>query len=412
MAWYETGTVNVTLNSAAVTGVGTQWVAGARQGEAFVGPDGRLYEVLNISSNTALTLTRPYRGPTQAAQPYALAPFQGYVKELADRAATLLASMQTDYATVLKQADLQDPLGAPTQGKVLRTDTFGLGSKVRAWVAGASAADQLWVKVCTITAQANQRGSFTIAGGSRGYGAADAATTGVGVINATMGNGALENNLNLEYLYSNNPNIVGLKTVRISTWKFELWVRTTAYTKLVIGYVGDFSTVEPHWSNNTQAAAPDSAFHWETHMYPIWTGRTLNPANIGATMGLKSAAFADLIGDVGAGAAMQSGSNANGRWWRFHGGLQICEIDYFDLGWADLQLYSMWGGASKVWMYPITFVSGTRPTVASFVSHGWTDCWISPGAQVTAAGVSVRLVSMGRANVSVFASLAAVGRWK
>lgn len=39
---------------------------------------------------------------------------------------------------------------------------------------------------------------------------------------------------------------------------------------------------------------------------------------------LKSAAFADLIGDVGAGAVMQSGSNANGHWWRFQNGIQIC----------------------------------------------------------------------------------------
>src|SRR5690606_15898508 len=93
MAWYDLGTVNVTVNSSTVTGTGTKWLAGARQGEAFVAPDGRLYEVLNIASDTSLTLTKPYRGATATGQPYALAPMQGYVKELADRAAELLPAL-------------------------------------------------------------------------------------------------------------------------------------------------------------------------------------------------------------------------------------------------------------------------------------------------------------------------------
>lgn len=342
MAWYDAGTVNVTLNSATVTGVGTQWVAGARQGEAFVGPDGRLYEVLNIASNTSLTLTRPYRGATQAAQPYALAPFQGYVKELADRAAALLNSMQTDYATVLRQADLQDPAGAPVSGKILRTDTFGLGNRLRAWVAGVTSAEPLWVKIATVTGQANQRAMFQFAGAAFGYGSANGATTGFAVLSATMGNAAQENNLNLEFLYATPENqcaIYGLKTVRISNTKFEIWVRARAHSKLMVSYGGDMQLVEPHWAGNTQAAAPDPAFHWEAWMHPIWTGRNL-----------------PLVGDVAAGALMQSGTNTNGSWFRFQGGLQIC--------WGRKSFPGgTWKPASAYQQFPIAFKSGTIPNL-------------------------------------------------
>ena len=126
MAWYDSGTVKVTANSGAVTGTGTKWLSGARQGEAFVAPDGRLYEVLNIASDTSLTLTTPYRGATAAGQQYALAPMQGYVKELADRAAELLpivTSMGTA-ATGTLATNVTDA----TAGRVARIGDWGLGA--------------------------------------------------------------------------------------------------------------------------------------------------------------------------------------------------------------------------------------------------------------------------------------------
>ena len=125
MAWYDVGTVKVTINNATVTGVGTQWLSGARHGEAFVAPDGRLYEVLNIASDTSLVLTKPYRGATATAQPYALAPMQGYVKELADRAAELvpvLAEMGTAAKGTLATSTRDS---AP--GRVMRNGDWGFG---------------------------------------------------------------------------------------------------------------------------------------------------------------------------------------------------------------------------------------------------------------------------------------------
>ncbi|USY23937.1 hypothetical protein NIZ92_11440 [Alcaligenes sp. 1735tsa3] len=126
MAWYDAGTVKVTLNSATVTGTGTQWLAGARQGEAFVAPDGRLYEVLNVASDTSLTLTKPYIGATATGQKYALAPMQGYVKELADRAAELLPVL-SEIGTAAKGTVTTETTDA-TVGRVARIGDWGLGA--------------------------------------------------------------------------------------------------------------------------------------------------------------------------------------------------------------------------------------------------------------------------------------------
>lgn len=96
MAWYRVGTVNVTNNSSTVAGIGTAWVQAAAIGETFLGPDGSLYEITAINSNTSLSISPAYKGPTSTAQNYALMPTQGYLRDLAAQAAALVAS----YASV------------------------------------------------------------------------------------------------------------------------------------------------------------------------------------------------------------------------------------------------------------------------------------------------------------------------
>lgn len=84
MPWYKAGTVSVTQNSNAVIGTGTGFIANSRVGDAFRGPDGGWYEVTNIASGTAMSISPNYQGPTNAEGAYALAPMQGYVKDSAD----------------------------------------------------------------------------------------------------------------------------------------------------------------------------------------------------------------------------------------------------------------------------------------------------------------------------------------
>ena len=95
MGWTTRGKVNVTLNSAVVTGVGSLFLQDGRIGDGFRGPDGRIYEVTNIATNTGLTIQPPYEGPTVNDATYYLAPFEGYVKDTADalRAASLEIGM-------------------------------------------------------------------------------------------------------------------------------------------------------------------------------------------------------------------------------------------------------------------------------------------------------------------------------
>ncbi|SED31384.1 hypothetical protein SAMN04490185_3237 [Pseudomonas frederiksbergensis] len=84
MPWYKSGTVSVVLNSNAVIGADTAFIANSRVGDAFRGPDGGWYEVTNIAGDTAMSISPNYLGATNAAGAYALAPMQGYVKDSAD----------------------------------------------------------------------------------------------------------------------------------------------------------------------------------------------------------------------------------------------------------------------------------------------------------------------------------------
>jgi hypothetical protein len=84
MPWYKNGTVTVVQNSNVVTGAGTAFASNGRVGDAFLGPDGRWYEVVNISSETVLAISPVYQSATNGAGAYALAPMQGYVKDSAD----------------------------------------------------------------------------------------------------------------------------------------------------------------------------------------------------------------------------------------------------------------------------------------------------------------------------------------
>ncbi|WP_447789532.1 hypothetical protein [Pseudomonas farris] len=100
MPWYKSGTVSVTQNSNAVIGTGTAFIANSRGGDAFRGPDGGWYEVTNIASDTAMSISPNYQGATNAAGAYALAPMQGYVKDSADALRAIVNTYGTKLAAL------------------------------------------------------------------------------------------------------------------------------------------------------------------------------------------------------------------------------------------------------------------------------------------------------------------------
>lgn len=98
--WYSTGTISLTNGGTSVTGAGTSWIAAAARGEGLVAPDGRIYEITNIASDTSLTIAPAYLGATQSGATYRIIPSQSYIRELAAEVAALVAS----YATVVNTA--------------------------------------------------------------------------------------------------------------------------------------------------------------------------------------------------------------------------------------------------------------------------------------------------------------------
>lgn len=121
MPWYKTGTVSVTQNSNAVIGAGTAFIANSRVGDAFRGPDGGWYEVTNIASDTALSISPNYQGATTGAGVYALAPMQGYPKALADA----FNGLNSQFGGVLAVLG-EDPTQGGVRASLNLTNTDGL----------------------------------------------------------------------------------------------------------------------------------------------------------------------------------------------------------------------------------------------------------------------------------------------
>lgn len=95
MGWYRTGTVAVTNGSPNVTGTGTAFVNKVDPGEGFVGPDGKTYEILSITSDTAMVLATNYAGATASGQVYQVAPIRGRINDLVAEVNALIAQYGT-----------------------------------------------------------------------------------------------------------------------------------------------------------------------------------------------------------------------------------------------------------------------------------------------------------------------------
>lgn len=126
MAWYRTGTVTVSNGSNVVTGTGTQWAGNVHVGDAIaLGSPPQLYEVANVASNTTIGLVTNYTGTSGSGQSYFIAPTQGWIKELADRAAAVIATYANiqqavddleQLTTLISQADAQAGTRTDVQG--------------------------------------------------------------------------------------------------------------------------------------------------------------------------------------------------------------------------------------------------------------------------------------------------------
>ncbi len=117
--WYRTGTISIAADSPTVTGSGTAWVQNIRVGDGLQGPDGRLYEVTNVASDTALSIRPNYQGPAVSGESYWIIPVQGYTKRLADRAGVLL----NEYGGIPDRIDGNEGRIAQNETRITENDT-------------------------------------------------------------------------------------------------------------------------------------------------------------------------------------------------------------------------------------------------------------------------------------------------
>lgn len=120
MAWYTEGQVTIVKGATSVTGINTKFASNARVGDAFRGPDGLWYEVVNIASETTLGILPAYLGANVTANAgFTIAPMQGYVKESADRLRALTNQYGATLAllgTASNVAALRTNIGAAKSG--------------------------------------------------------------------------------------------------------------------------------------------------------------------------------------------------------------------------------------------------------------------------------------------------------
>lgn len=175
MAWYKTGTVNVTTGSRVVTGVGMDFARFVAPGEAFVGPDGDYYEILTAPAANELRLARDYTGATAQARSYSIAPVQGYQYELARRAADLIDAHRTVPAEAEAAAAAAAASANEAAALVVQIDGT-LATAAQSAAAAAASASSASTSAGTATVKATQADTSAAAADASKTAAATSAT--------------------------------------------------------------------------------------------------------------------------------------------------------------------------------------------------------------------------------------------
>lgn len=154
MAWYKTGSVNVTTGSTAVTATSTKFASNARVGDGFRGPDGEWYEIVNIASETVLGIYPAYQGVTASANTnYMIAPLQGYNKESADRLRAITDSI-SDISADVAAAQASADAALASQNASATSESHAATSESNAAISASTATTQ--AGIATAAKQAAQ----------------------------------------------------------------------------------------------------------------------------------------------------------------------------------------------------------------------------------------------------------------
>ena len=378
MPWYKSGTVSVVLNSNAVIGTGTAFLSNGRVGDAFRGPDGAWYEVTNIASDSAMSISPSYKGANNAAGSYALAPMQGYVKDSADA----LRALVNTYGAKLAA------LGSTANFEILPVVNGGTGSSTPSAARAA-------IGLAAPTEITDAHLALTL--GVTYKLVAPYTNSPVNGFPCSITVLRYDNEVALEGVQEGVANPVKYIKKRTGTSTWSAW--------------GKFAI-----NNAVGANADITSLSGLTTPLSAAQGGTGN--NTGTAAKLAASAIVGAVGQSGGiptGAIIERGSNANGEYTRFADGTQICRHKYQGqriLGTvAGAVFYA--GGKEASLVYPMPFSSA--PSV-SINAIGFTyECWWAPGgwaSPLLAWPAGYIFTQTQRTQSDLFyLDLVAIGRW-
>lgn len=399
MTWYKTGTVSVVQNSNAVAGTGTSFLSNGRVGDAFRGPDGGWYEITNIASDTAMSISPNYQGATNAAGVYAIAPMQGYVKESADALRALVNQFGAQLAA----------LGTTGNYNILPVEKGGTGSEtlagaktnlgildIQTVLRGGTGADNAPAALANL-------GALPVAGGKM-TGALNEATVVTLASAATVNIGAAASNI---VSISGNTTITSLGVIASGAR------RTLRFTGSLVLTHNSSNLILPGGANITTLPGDSAEFlsfgsgSWVCLDYSRANGKPIAFAYDRSNI-LGALAQA---GGVPTGGIIERSSNSNGSYVKFADGTLICtQTNQGSLGFYNAS------NIGFIWTYPHPFSSYNFATANIVGTLGISRGVTSVGAysrNATTANISAFSLGgfAGSDATSFTFDCFAIGRW-
>ncbi|HCN45040.1 MAG TPA: phage tail protein [Pseudomonas sp.] len=142
------------------------------------------------------------------------------------------------------------------------------------------------------------------------------------------------------------------------------------------------------------------------------TGST-NQADARSTLGLKSAAIADVVGASSAGAIIEAGANANGRYTKFADGTLICISTTSDL---PFSVPAGTTNTSGVYPFPAAFIEAPAKSYCGYVTNAGGGAILLAIHEGNAGVSGWRFIINNPTNTAAtrianYAAIA-IGRWK
>lgn len=399
MTWYKTGTVSVVQNSNAVAGTGTSFLSNGRVGDAFRGPDGGWYEITNIASDTAMSISPNYQGATNAAGVYAIAPMQGYVKESADALRALVNQFGAQLAA----------LGTTGNYNILPVEKGGTGSDTLAGAKSSLGILDIQTVVRGGTGANNapdaltNLGALPVAGGKM-TGALNEATVVTLASAATVNIGAAASNI---VSISGNTTITSLGVIASGAR------RTLRFTGSLVLTHNSSNLILPGGANITTLPGDSAEFlsfgsgSWACLDYSRANGKPIAFAYDRSNI-LGALAQA---GGVPTGGIIERSSNSNGSYVKFADGTLICtQTNQGSLGFYNAS------NIGFIWTYPHPFTSYNFATANIVGTLGIARGVTSVGAysrNATTANISAFSLGgfAGSDATSFTFDCFAIGRW-